>query len=38
MLIGMDIIECGDFAIYHDGEDICFSFRYPPKEIKDFEK
>lgn len=34
MLIGMDIIECGDFAIYHDGEDICFHLDIHLKKLK----
>jgi predicted aspartyl protease len=38
MLIGMDIITCGDFALTHHEGKTCFSFRCPPTEKIDFIK
>lgn len=36
MLIGMDIIHFGDFAISNYNGETCFSFRYPSKGLIDF--
>ena len=36
VLIGMDVISLGDFAISTEGEEICFSFRYPSQGFIDF--
>lgn len=38
LLIGMDIIFRGDFAISTYNEETCFSFRYPSKGHIDFTK
>lgn len=38
MLIGMDVITLGDFAITSYGDTICFSFRYPSHGHIDFTK
>lgn len=38
MLIGMDIIHFGDFAISNYNDKTCFSFRYPSKGLIDFTK
>ena len=32
LVVGMDIIAQGDFAISNNGGQVCFSFRYPSKE------
>ncbi len=31
LVVGMDIIAQGDFAVSHNKGQVCFSFRYPPK-------
>ena len=36
VLIGMDIITCGDFALTHHNGKTCFSFRCPPTQRIDF--
>jgi len=36
VLIGMDIISRGDFAITNLNGETCFSFRFPSKERIDF--
>lgn len=38
VLIGMDVITLGDFAISTVGEEICFSFRYPSQGFIDFKE
>lgn len=38
LLIGMDIIFRGDFAISTYNDETCFSFRYPSKGLIDFTK
>ena len=38
MLIGMDVIALGDFAISTYNEETCFSFRYPSQGLIDFTK
>lgn len=38
MLIGMDVITLGDFALTTTDDTICFSFRYPSKGLIDFNK
>lgn len=38
MLIGMDVICLGDFAISNYNGETCFSFRYPSKGLIDFTK
>lgn len=38
ILIGMDVITLGDFAISTVGEEICFSFRYPSQGFIDFKE
>ncbi len=38
MLIGMDVICLGDFAISNYNGETCFSFRYPSKGLIDFNK
>lgn len=38
MLIGMDIIHFGDFAISNYNDETCFCFRYPPQGLIDFIK
>ncbi len=38
MLIGMDVISLGDFAISTYNGETCFSFRYPSKGLIDFTK
>lgn len=31
LVVGMDIIAQGDFVISNNNRQVCFSFRYPPK-------
>lgn len=38
MLIGLDVITLGDFALTTTDDIICFSFRYPSKGLIDFTK
>ena len=38
MLIGMDVITLGDFALTSSDDAICFSFRYPSQGLIDFTK
>lgn len=38
LLIGMDIIATGDFAVTNFGGKTCFSFRHPSSEVIDFVK
>ena len=38
VLLGMDVISLGDFAISAYNESIYFSFRYPPQGLIDFTK
>lgn len=38
MLIGMNIITRGDFALTHNDKKTCFSFRWPSSETIDFLK
>ena len=36
VLIGMDIIGLGDFAISHENDEVLMSYRYPPLRTIDF--
>lgn len=36
VLIGMDLITLGDFAVTNKNGQTCFSFRYPSSEWIDF--
>lgn len=36
LLIGMDIIQKGDFAISNHNDNTCFSYRFPSKGLIDF--
>ncbi len=38
MLIGMNVIALGDFAISNYNDETCFSFRYPSQGLIDFTK
>lgn len=36
VLVGMDIIGIGDFAVSNYGGRTCFSFRYPSRKVTDY--